>query len=712
MKRLSLLAAAAFIFFIPAVSSEIEDRLDRLISEGNRAYENSQPSLIRLYADSIFSILESAHIPEPAKTDYNVSMMKLCGNYYYETSDLIWAEFYYDIAKGIIDKNQDVDFHGNDLLMLRELAQLYYRKRDFDKALEVMTEVDDRLEYNMPYRIGDSDWLLTKMTYAMTLARTGRTDEAIDIAVRELDGALDKKSLEYAKARRMYGKILLLSQSRREGALKAYRDYFKKQQAEAMNVLGSMDSRQRSEYWQTLQPFMADCYLLEDEDPGFLYDLTLFSKGLLLQLTLAAGDDKPDAKAMNTLRYSWRDIQKRIKPGEAAVEFIRYGDGDDLRMAALVLGKKGAPGFIRLASPAEVDSLAGPRLTSADGEDKNELLADTTLHRMVWTPDLLGALKGVDKVYFAPDGYIHTLGIEYMPPVENLDLCRLTSTRRLMETPASYSDAGPLLAFGSIDYYSDFEKMENADNDPDAYSCYRKSVFPNLAVIDDETKEIIEIRDNPSDSRFTGADASEMVFRELAPQFSSIILSTHGGFSATMPVGTDIKPVTSDNSMSRHIVSFSGVNKCLRYQDFDAANNFDGLLSAHETATLDLGKCRLFTASACQSGRGEITADGIFGFQRGLKNAGVGAMLLSLWNVNSKSTAHLMRFFYRNLHDGMPLRKAFKAARKELMEMPPEELEYYELDFTTFLYNKVTVTGPTYEKPRFADAFILIDALD
>ena len=252
------------------------------------AYEYSQQSKIKECADSIAAILSEAQLNDDSRKDYTVSLLKLYGNYHYESANLDSAEYYYQQAKSIIDSNKTTDFHGSELIMLRELAQLYYRRLEYDKALNVMSEVDDRLEY-MYQNVGDNLWLISKLTYAMCLARTGETEDALKIAEDELEKALDRTSLEYRKAQRMHGKIKLLADADKKGALNSYKEYFNSQKGFALANFAEMNAREREEYWQTLRPFIADCYLLEEAAPGFLYDVAIFSKGLLLQLTRVSG---------------------------------------------------------------------------------------------------------------------------------------------------------------------------------------------------------------------------------------------------------------------------------------------------------------------------------------------------------------------------------------------------------------------------------------
>lgn len=688
------------------------DILNRLVTEGNMAYELSQSSKIKTYADSISAILESGEIKGNDLTDFTVSMLKLYGNHHYEAERLDSAEVYYRRALDIMGANPDVDFHGSQLLMLREMAQLHYRRGDYKAALDYMEKADDILQYNSSYDIGDNTWLITRMSYAMCLARTGDTEEALKTARTEMECAKDRTSLEYAKAERMYAKILLLSNARREGASKAYRSYFSKQKKDAIDRLSSMTTGERTEYWHTLQPFVRDCYLLEDDDPALMYDVALFSKGLLLQMDMERTGADTSGMAGSPLLLTWQDIQRHLKKDDAAIEFVQYGDNGAERMGAIILRQTGTPVFIPIASTAVMTEDCSNAVCSSSRDDKDNLYESASLQNGIWNQGVLKQLRGIRRVYFAPDGYLHRLAIEYMPQVSDLQLYRLTSTRRLAEKRQRQDVAKPMLAFGAINYDYDKTDKISDENDAKAYMHYIGKYFPNLGNASDETQGIFEQRNSSDDKRLSGAMASESAFRNTAGEYGTIIISSHGDFSATVPFGTDLKPVFGDESMSRHILAFAGINANLRDRKFDSSANFDGLLSANEISMMDLRKCWLFVASTCQSGLGEISADGVFGLQRGLKCAGVDAMLLSLWNVDNDATCILMKEFHHQLTLGLSVRQAFANARGYLLSYHEPDKVTHIFDPATMADRKVTVRGKSFDAPQYANAFILIDAVD
>lgn len=695
--------------------------IDALISKGNRAYELGQREVIRECIDSIMNDPEFSKADRDERVEDMVSLLKLEGNYYYEYGSqdaraFQLAEEAYDGACELIDNNPNTSFRSDmKTLLLREKAQLYYRLGRYMEAVEALREADDRMEYTYQ-NVGDDTWLLTKMSLAIALARTGALDEALRIARTELDNAQDKKGAAYTKAQRMYAKILLLADVNLKGALKAYKEYFRKQKQYAVDHFSRMTGSEREQYWLMLRPFIADCYSLEEADPGFLYDVTLFSKGLLLQISRHSGEGVASADALRTLDYTWEDIRARLKKRQTAVEFIEYEKGGEQRMAALVLKQGGKPVFVPLTSPSEILSIAGEAMRSTDRKDKDDLYRDGRLQSLVWTPALLKALEGADRVYFAPDGYMHRLAMEYMPQVDGKEMYRLTSTRRLMEKKECLAPATAMLLCGGISYEVNRDEDNRGENDSVAYYNYRGAYFPRLDAFNDESIKLHSYRENPADTLLSGSFASEQRFRELAGKYPSILVSTHGDFYAKeLPVPNDLKPVESAQTMSQNVIAFAGANRTLKRPDFPASSERDGILSALELSEMDLSGCELFAVSACQTALGYITSDGVFGLQRGLKNAGVKAMLLSLWSVNSRATSLLMSNFYYYIGQNMSPHKALAEARKMFAVSKNND----KVEESTYVFDPAIMAMVVdeqdemdYNSPQFTDAFILIDAID
>lgn len=75
--------------------------------------------------------------------------------------------------------------------------------------------------------------------------------------------------------------------------------------------------------------------------------------------------------------------------------------------------------------------------------------------------------------------------------------------------------------------------------------------------------------------------------------------------------------------------------------------NHNGLFTAEQILDLKL-KADLVVLSACDTGRGKITGDGVIGLSRSLITAGSSSVLVSLWQVPDLPTSFLMQEFYQN----------------------------------------------------------------
>jgi CHAT domain-containing protein len=110
-----------------------------------------------------------------------------------------------------------------------------------------------------------------------------------------------------------------------------------------------------------------------------------------------------------------------------------------------------------------------------------------------------------------------------------------------------------------------------------------------------------------------------------------------------------------------------------------------GLLTAREVRALRLG-ADLVVLSACDTGRGEITGDGIDGIARSFLAAGARSLVVSLWPVADEATVVLMASFYERLQQGQDKAQALREA--------------------------MLVTRGRYPDPRRWSAFTLVDAVD
>jgi len=96
----------------------------------------------------------------------------------------------------------------------------------------------------------------------------------------------------------------------------------------------------------------------------------------------------------------------------------------------------------------------------------------------------------------------------------------------------------------------------------------------------------------------------------------------------------------------------------------------DGLLTSGEIVTLTQNNplnAELVVLSACETGLGDLSGDGVVGLSRSLIAAGVPSIVVSLWKVDDAATKALMADFYANrykkdMDKAQALREAMLAA--------------------------------------------------
>ena len=101
----------------------------------------------------------------------------------------------------------------------------------------------------------------------------------------------------------------------------------------------------------------------------------------------------------------------------------------------------------------------------------------------------------------------------------------------------------------------------------------------------------------------------------------------------------------------------------------------DGILTADEISNFEL-TADLVVLSACQTGSGDFTTDGVLGLSRAFLSAGAPSLVVSLWQVRDDSTAFLMQSFYENIEIYQDKAKALQKAMIETMELYPHPSEW------------------------------------
>ncbi|MFN8256358.1 MAG: CHAT domain-containing tetratricopeptide repeat protein [Bacteroidales bacterium] len=413
---------------------------------------------------------------------------------------------------------------------------------------------------------------------------------------------------------------------------------------------------------------------------------------------------------------TWKDIQKHLEPGEAAIEYISFYYRelnrwtDSIYYCALVLrpGDK-SPKLVYLCeerqlvdcifftteNPSSIDNFYALNGTVA-GEEKK----DYYIYKLIWKP-LEELLKSTKTVFVAPSGLLHRLSFNAIASPSGKYLSELFNINRVSSTALLISRSdhlktglnGKVMIYGGIDYNTSPDKMKlqaekylvpgGSVNLPQSVLSsevskrgYNWSYLPGTK---EEASGIAEILSNSgADVTFLqGQDASEESFKSLNGKNSPEIVhvATHGFFFPEMDEKSEFEQqpfqvqfMVSENPLVRSGLLFSGGNAVWKNKNLPQGVD-DGILTALEISDMYLPATKLVVLSACETGLGDIRgSEGVFGLQRAFKMAGVNYLVISLWQVPDEQTSELMQEFYKLMLSGNSVREAFFKSQNKLME--------------------------------------------
>lgn len=410
----------------------------------------------------------------------------------------------------------------------------------------------------------------------------------------------------------------------------------------------------------------------------------------------------------------WKDIQKRLKDDEAAIEFVSFhfnpeNSGairiaDSILYIALVLRKdKIFPETISLFNEKQLIDL----LISSDNKTPKEhvnsiyvpdvlindsKLASNKIYELIWKP-LEKDLKDINTIYFAPSGLLHSIAFAALPVnsekvlSDRYRLVQLASTGSMIDQDEIFIDISDRVQlYGGIVYNADSIELKNAANTYVKTKTNSRSLPDELTLEDSwdflpaTTNEVINVKNIGEQLNyqniniFSGSSAVEESFKALNGNASPAVLhiATHGFF--IKDPRTEKKGTTSVNSQNYNVFKQSDDPLFRSGLLFAGANNAwnrkpivgleDGILTAYEVSNLYLPKTKLAVLSACETALGDVKGnEGVYGLQRAFKIAGVQNLVMSLWKVPSDETSEFMEEFYKNIFEKKSINDAFYNAQ-------------------------------------------------
>ena len=438
------------------------------------------------------------------------------------------------------------------------------------------------------------------------------------------------------------------------------------------------------------------------------------------------------------LRVEWGRIAQLLGPKDLAVEFVRYRSAEGIgKYAALVVGRNSThPEFIPLMDDDQLHAI-----------DTKQVYSSTQLSEMVWQP-LKDYLAKATRIYFAPAGELYNIGIESLPVFDGKagevmsdrwQLYRLSSTRLLAASTSRGKSSRPASAivYGGMNYDSPLdadiaaEALAQEDEEAESQTPFDNEEQRGLKYLSGtkrEAEEIAEVlcADSIPTTLLVADIASEHSLKNLSGHAPSLLhIATHGFYWTDSDIkasaiderlqflSVDASQNDADKALTRSGLFFAGANRTLLGLKGDN-RKIDGVLTAQEISLLDLRGLQLLVLSACQTGLGKVTGDGVFGLQRGFKKAGAQSLLMSLWKVDDKATRILMTLFYKYLTEGKSKHEALRLAQRQLRTMDVETSSRRARHAISSRAKRARKNPPKkqYEDPYYWAAFILLDAID
>ncbi|MGC1199747.1 MAG: CHAT domain-containing protein, partial [Geitlerinemataceae cyanobacterium] len=401
-------------------------------------------------------------------------------------------------------------------------------------------------------------------------------------------------------------------------------------------------------------------------------------------------------------------IQQLIPADAALVELVQYKPYDpkaspgkywgNPHYAAYILHPTGDPQWVDLGEAAAIDTAVTDFRTALESGNNPGDPFDKQLARPLYTlliQPLREKLGNARHLLLSPDSQLNLIPFaalvddndQYL--LETHALTYLTTGRDLLRLQLTAPSQQPPVLFANPDYDlpgdpNSVQLVANLGNVatlPAASSATpatnRRSLdldfaqfgaLPNTA---DEAAAIAPLFANSS--IFSQSQATENALKRLnSPNI--LHLATHGFFleiatpepSEDSPFGSTAdalrpQPETQENPLLRSGLAFAGANPRQSGDD-------DGVLTALEVAGLRLRGTQLVVLSACKTGVGDVaTGEGVYGLRRALTISGAKTQVMSLWNVETYATQHLMTEYYQRLAQGEERGEALRQVQLEML---------------------------------------------
>lgn len=496
-------------------------------------------------------------------------------------------------------------------------------------------------------------------------------------------------------------------------------------------VMQTEDKGLQSKYydWIGMKEHLSKLYKLVEEDDSeensiMLDSLEEKTNSLEKEISLRIELNK-NKKASTIQDVTWKDIQAKLAPNEAAIEIIRVQNfrpdsggifSNKVSYVALIITKatKKHPELIVIEDGKDLET----KFLKYYRNSIQHKIKDEFSYLKFWKPIKDSKyLQNTTKLYISCDGVYNQLNLNTLihpetdkTVFEELDIHLLSNTKDVVrlktENAVLKTQTSPVL-FGYPDYYkSDIKKLDdktkNVTKDDTRHHVLHRTrgnhdfqdimrggqivSLPGTKVEVEEVSNIFKANNKPV-AIYMGEAANEQTLKSIENP-SILHIATHGYF---MPDVKDEGNATisdtlvfesySENPLTRSGIMLVGAGHAYSDEtlerEFLAVRNAekfeDGILTAYEAMNINLLNTDMVILSACETGLGEVkNGEGVYGLQRALQTAGAKSIVMSLWKVSDQATKELMVNFYKEWVKTKDRRLAFRTAQSQLKKDFPD----------------------------------------
>lgn len=649
---------------VEALMLEAKEIIAAKLGVNNPAYADILKNMAVLYIserkyDIAFNSLTNAEAIWSArqgkKNNINLAAIyTLTGDVYYQLKNFKKAEEFYTRSKDLYERFFSVN-HPEYVKVLSKMAKVYYMQKDYKKSKKFIEEALGNYEsyikvlFTAQSEAGKTKYWNTikgDFEFYNTLAFSNLEDFK-DLTGKVYNYQLLTKALLLSSSIKVRERIM---NSTDEDLKKQYSEWVQKK--ELLTAALSMSPQQLAE---------------NSIDPSSLHQEIERLEKDLVQKSEIFGQE------FETKRVSYDDVKKSLKPGEVAIEMVRYRHfnhtlTDSIIYAAIYIKSDFArPKVIMLQDGKKMET----RYFKYYRNSIVGKLPDEYSYKVFWQPiqDVIGQAT---SIYLSADGIYNQINMEAIPTpdgkfiIDNANIILVSNTKDLYIRKVKSrlkNNENTASMFGNPTFYVSASSKQNIPSLPGTerevsqvqFMLNQKGWLTQEFVEKTATEENIKLLDNPK------------IFH----------IATHGFYKQNEIQSSEIENSEAEiirNPLLRTGLLLKGAGDVMDKTQHNY-NIESGILTAYEAMSLNLDKTDLVVLSACETGLGDLSAgEGVYGLQRAFLVAGAKVLIMSMFKVDDDATQKLMLKFYQKWLNSGNLRQSFMEAKQELRTEYPEPI--------------------------------------